>query len=201
MEPAADITHCPLPTHGSAEATGSGAAAGYMLYVIFANSGTSAMGRGETIPGNNSFLFHVVVQSGLQGVKAKIPFPQFLLNHGRDNPTPLRVAPELPTTYLPTIPPSCSSACRPACSAACLSVHLFPSTYPALRCNPPLPVHLLFFTYCSHPLINHFFCIQPPVSASALGFPTFNPTFIRAVISDEWQRDTASSLFYIVSVV
>ena len=37
---------------------------------------------GLTIPGNNSFLFHVVVQSGLQGVKAKIPFLQFLLDHG-----------------------------------------------------------------------------------------------------------------------
>ena len=33
-------------------------------------------------PGQYSFLLHVVVQSGLQGVKAKVPFPQFLLNHG-----------------------------------------------------------------------------------------------------------------------
>ena len=28
------------------------------------------------------YLLHVVVQSGLQGVKAKVPFPQFLLKHG-----------------------------------------------------------------------------------------------------------------------
>ena len=47
-----------------------------------------AAGSGETIPGNN--YFHVVVQSGLQS-QSHIPFPQFLLLHGRDNPTPLRV--------------------------------------------------------------------------------------------------------------
>ena len=35
---------------------------------------------------NNPFLLHVVVQSELQGVKAKVLFPQFLLNHGRDIP-------------------------------------------------------------------------------------------------------------------
>ena len=35
----------------------------------------------ETISGNNPFLLHVVVHV-LQGVKAKVPLPQFLLNHG-----------------------------------------------------------------------------------------------------------------------
>ena len=40
----------------------------------------------ETIPGTNPFLLHVTVQSGHQRVKAKVPFPQLLLNHGRDNP-------------------------------------------------------------------------------------------------------------------
>ena len=42
--------------------------------------------RRETIPGNNPFLLHVAVQYGLQGVRAIVPFPQLLLNHGRDNP-------------------------------------------------------------------------------------------------------------------
>ena len=41
--------------------------------------------RQEKIRGNNPFLLHVAVQSG-QGVKAKVPFPQLLLHHGRDNP-------------------------------------------------------------------------------------------------------------------
>ena len=41
--------------------------------------------RRETIAGNNPFLLYVAVHSGLQGVKAKVPFPQFLLNHGSDN--------------------------------------------------------------------------------------------------------------------
>ena len=36
--------------------------------------------------GNKPFLLHVAFQSGLQRVKAKVPFPQFLLHHGRDNP-------------------------------------------------------------------------------------------------------------------
>ena len=36
-------------------------------------------------------LLHVAVQSGVQRVKAKVSFPQFLLYHGRDDPTPLRV--------------------------------------------------------------------------------------------------------------
>ena len=40
----------------------------------------------ETIPGNIPFLLHVAVQSGLQEVKAKVPFPQFLPHHGRGNP-------------------------------------------------------------------------------------------------------------------
>ena len=35
---------------------------------------------------NNRFLLHIVVQSGPQRVIAKVPFPQFLLHHGRDNP-------------------------------------------------------------------------------------------------------------------
>ena len=35
----------------------------------------------ETFAGNNPFLLHVVVHV-LQGVKAKVPFTQFLLNHG-----------------------------------------------------------------------------------------------------------------------
>ena len=41
--------------------------------------------RRETIAGNNPFLLHVVVHV-LQGVKAKVPFPQFILHHGWDNP-------------------------------------------------------------------------------------------------------------------
>ena len=36
--------------------------------------------------GNNPFLLHIAFQSWLQRIKAKIPFPQFLLHHGRDNP-------------------------------------------------------------------------------------------------------------------
>ena len=36
--------------------------------------------------GDDPILLHVVVQPGLQGVKAKVSFSQFLLNHGRDNP-------------------------------------------------------------------------------------------------------------------
>ena len=35
-------------------------------------------GGRQTIPGNNTFPLHVVVQSGLQRVKAKVPFPQCL---------------------------------------------------------------------------------------------------------------------------
>ena len=42
--------------------------------------------RLETVPGTNPFLLHVALKSGLQGVKAKVPFPKFLLNLGRDNP-------------------------------------------------------------------------------------------------------------------
>ena len=41
----------------------------------------AAVLRQETIPGNNPILLHVAVQSGLQGVKAKVPLPKFLLNH------------------------------------------------------------------------------------------------------------------------
>ena len=37
--------------------------------------------RRETIAGNNPFLLHVMVHV-LQGVKAKVPFPQFRLNNG-----------------------------------------------------------------------------------------------------------------------
>ena len=48
---------------------------------------------------DNSFLLHVAVQSGLQGVKAKVPFPQFLLLHGRDNPhTTMSLVVETPET-------------------------------------------------------------------------------------------------------
>ena len=36
----------------------------------------------ESAYGNNPFLLHVAVQSELQGVKAKAPFPQFLLHLG-----------------------------------------------------------------------------------------------------------------------
>ena len=43
-------------------------------------------GGRQTILGNNPVLLHVAVQSGLQGVKAKVNFPRFLLHHGRDNP-------------------------------------------------------------------------------------------------------------------
>ena len=35
----------------------------------------------ETFAANNPFLLHVVVHV-LEGVKAKVPFPQFILNHG-----------------------------------------------------------------------------------------------------------------------
>ena len=35
----------------------------------------------ETNEGNNPFRLHLVVHV-LQGVKAKVPFPQLLLNHG-----------------------------------------------------------------------------------------------------------------------
>ena len=35
----------------------------------------------ETIAGNNPFLVHVAAHV-FQGVKAKVPFPQFILNHG-----------------------------------------------------------------------------------------------------------------------
>ena len=35
----------------------------------------------ETFAGNNPFLLHVVVLV-LQGVKAKVPFPQFYVHHG-----------------------------------------------------------------------------------------------------------------------
>ncbi|CAL8338343.1 unnamed protein product [Boreogadus saida] len=61
---------------------------------IFAGQrlGTSASGgspsaglKRETFAANNPFLLHVVVHV-LEGVKAKVPFPQFLLNHGSDNP-------------------------------------------------------------------------------------------------------------------
>ena len=45
-------------------------------------SGCIAMARHKTI---NPFLLNVMVHV-LQGVKAKVPFPQFLLNHGGDNP-------------------------------------------------------------------------------------------------------------------
>ena len=40
----------------------------------------------ESAYGNNPFLLHVMFQSWLQRVKAKVNFPQFLLHHGRDNP-------------------------------------------------------------------------------------------------------------------
>ena len=35
----------------------------------------------ETFAANNPFLLHVVVHV-LEGVKAKVPLPQFILNHG-----------------------------------------------------------------------------------------------------------------------
>ena len=35
----------------------------------------------ETFAANNPFLLHVVVHV-LEGVKDKVPFPQFILNHG-----------------------------------------------------------------------------------------------------------------------
>ncbi|CAL8274476.1 unnamed protein product [Boreogadus saida] len=58
-----------------------------MLQQRGTGSGSPAAGlRQETIPGNNPFLLHVPAQSGLQHVKSKVPSPQFLLNHGRDNP-------------------------------------------------------------------------------------------------------------------
>ena len=38
--------------------------------------------QGEAMAGNNPFLLHVAIHV-LQGVK--VPFPQFLLNHGSDN--------------------------------------------------------------------------------------------------------------------
>jgi hypothetical protein len=47
-----------------------------------AYSGCIAMARHTTI---NPFFLNVMVHV-LQGVKAKVPFPQFLLNHGGDNP-------------------------------------------------------------------------------------------------------------------
>ena len=40
--------------------------------------------RPETVAGNNPFLLHVALHV-LQGVKAKVSFPQVLLNHGWDN--------------------------------------------------------------------------------------------------------------------
>ena len=47
-----------------------------------AYSGCFTMTKHTTI---NPFLLNVIVHV-LQGVKAKVPFPQFLLNHGGDNP-------------------------------------------------------------------------------------------------------------------
>ena len=47
-------------------------------------SGPLAAGSGlrrETFAANNPFRLHVVVHV-LEGVKAKVPFPQFILNHG-----------------------------------------------------------------------------------------------------------------------
>ena len=57
------------------------------------------------IAGNNPFLLHVAVHV-LQGVKAKVAFPQFLLNHGLDNPTAsflveIPETSENPTCYAP----------------------------------------------------------------------------------------------------
>ena len=46
----------------------------------------SSGGRREFAYDNNPFLIHVSVQSGLQGVKSKVPFPQFLFKHGREPP-------------------------------------------------------------------------------------------------------------------
>ena len=47
-----------------------------------AYSGCFTMTKHTTI---NPFLLNFMVHV-LQGVKAKVPFPQFLLNHGGDNP-------------------------------------------------------------------------------------------------------------------
>ena len=44
-----------------------------LLPVIVSHRSPAA--QWEKIPGNNPFLLHVTVQSGLQGVKAKVPFP------------------------------------------------------------------------------------------------------------------------------
>ena len=49
-------------------------------------AGGGQRGYDERQAGQQSLLLHVAVQLGLQGVKAKVHFPQFLLNHGRDNP-------------------------------------------------------------------------------------------------------------------
>ena len=50
--------------------------------IVARDWGGGALGlRQEAIAGNNSFLLHVAVHV-LQGVKAKVPLPQFLLNHG-----------------------------------------------------------------------------------------------------------------------
>ena len=58
----------------------------WCLAAVVLSSGGASLQRAagfrrETIPGNNPFLLHVAVHV-LQGVRAKVPFPQFPLNYG-----------------------------------------------------------------------------------------------------------------------
>ena len=49
-------------------------------------SGSTGGSPPAQLPEYNPFLLHVTVQSGLQRVKANVPFPQFFSTTGRDNP-------------------------------------------------------------------------------------------------------------------
>ena len=52
----------------------------YNVHVIY-SAGYFAQHKRETFAANNPFLLHVVVHV-LEGVKAKVPSPQFILNFG-----------------------------------------------------------------------------------------------------------------------
>ena len=48
--------------------------------------GRSSSGKPHSAYGNDAFLLHDAVTSGLQRIKAKVPVPQFLRHHGQDKP-------------------------------------------------------------------------------------------------------------------
>ena len=90
------------PNHDKEE---KGIVPGQRLGTSASGGGPSAGLKRETFAANNPFLLHVVVHV-LEGVKAKVPSPQFILNLGWDNPQYesrcRNTRDESPTCYAPS---------------------------------------------------------------------------------------------------